>query len=179
MICLKIIKFKKAKMNRITVICLIISFLISCGGAPRPILTTTSGIKTYPGTKIVQTNGKKTKEIDVLLQFANKSLVIKCQKEIQNINYEIPYDLVNKIVYEQTKHLRHKGNFLYTPILFLTSKPPQTKLWMKKHWLTICYLDIENQKEYLKLRLNEKYYIKILGDLEVRTGLIIERHEVE
>lgn len=166
-------------MNRMVVVCLLISFLISCGDSPRPILTSSSGIKAYPGTKIVQTNGKKAKEIDVVLKFTKEYLVIKCQKEIQDINYEIPYDWLNKIVYEQTKHLRHKGRFLSNPMAFMTSNPQQTQLWIKKHWLTISYLNIENQKEELKLRLNEKYYLKILGDLEVRTGLIIERHEVE
>ncbi|TKJ33599.1 hypothetical protein CEE39_03705 [bacterium (candidate division B38) B3_B38] len=108
---------------------MLIGFKVSWGTSIPPVTVPSAYGQTFQEIKIVRTEGGKSNERNVILQFADEDIMIEAAGPTLNIKHEIPYDKMTKAVYEKSKLLGVAASLLVS-VFFLFSKP-------KKHWLTI------------------------------------------
>jgi hypothetical protein len=112
--------------------------------------------------KHVYGQGKKQKEKDARLVFANEKLLITDDNEPRKELYaEIPTSFVKRLVYENSSKPSWKA-----PWSFLSKG--------KKHWLTIYFGKTEERQDAVVLLLPEDSYQKIVSTIEGETRLQAE-----
>jgi hypothetical protein len=114
--------------------------------------------------KYFETKGEKTLKHEAMLTIGADAFKLTDRKG--NLEYAlIPYDAVDKIVYEKSAHPRWKTAVFLTMFALLSKG--------KKHWLTITWKEKE-EGDYVILRMHKDDYRAIVTACESRTGKEVE-----
>jgi hypothetical protein len=105
---------------------------------------------------------------DVVLFLAGAdSLRLECGKT----SLAIPYQKVDTLEYGQDVSRRYVAAVLISPILLLSKS--------RKHFVTVGYLDSEENQQALVLRVDKGDIRSLLAALEARTGRRVEYQDEE
>jgi hypothetical protein len=114
----------------------------------------------------------KEKEVKVELVFDPDTKVLMVRGP-ESVVAEIPYDAIDKVSYELSKHRRVKqGALIMAASLGAGAVVMMTKA--KKHWLYVDHHK-DGHPQTLTLQLDKKEYEEALAAAEAQTGKTVER----
>ena len=120
---------------------------------------------------VFETEGDDEKKRDARLELHPEDrmlLLVDEKKGADRATYAaIPYDAIEKIVYERASHRRYKSGLLLSPWLLFSKG--------KKHWLTIEFDGVATLPQgFVYARLDKKNFRQILSALEAGTNIEVE-----
>jgi hypothetical protein len=132
--------------------CLLLTVAVSAQNSQAPDVV-------FPKAKLNIQEGEKKKEIDALIGYYEKQLVI-ADKDRRPLK-TLPYDAIKSAEYSYSKSPRYKAGMLVSPFLLFTSG--------KKHWLTL-----QADKDFVILQMDKSNYKLIVATFEAKSGKKVE-----
>ena len=115
----------------------------------------------FPKAKLNIQEGEKKKEIDALIGFYEKHIVVADNTKNRNTLKALTYDGIKTAEYSFSKSPRYKAGLLVSPFLLFTSG--------KKHWLTL-----QADKDFVFLQMDKSNYKLIIATFEAKSGKKVE-----
>ena len=129
--------------------------------------TTIAADTAFKKTKIVVVEDGKTKEIQSLITWKASEVVIEVkEKKFKDLSVTVPYSQMSDLTYERSKHSRMAAALLISPLMLFSKR--------KHHWFSFNYVNANEKKQSILLRVDkkeERLYRRIVPTL---TGLELE-----